>query len=282
MAAQYLPYDIIAVIVTQLKRILQSELEAKRRYPDARLSPYATICKSWNEAVERETFRLLKLNNERMEYAERALQQNSARLSAVKRISFNIRCPRSSGRRRGWSKRQLMEREASFSSALLRLFRFLERMEKGRSGVERVGIGKLTLDLSVTSYLQDREVEDGQIMEDTNNDLDDDESDFYSAEAATRLKYDPTLLRYVGEALPTLRCVWIFIFPHNSHTLVWSSTFTTMLSAMEGLEYCDIAFDDGQMLNPNTRIRYRKGSGPQTVDEPFNFMAANSIAPMQP
>lgn len=259
MAAQYLPYDITVVVVTQLKRILQSELEAQRRYPDARLSPYATICKSWNVAVEHETFRLLKLSNERIEYAERVLQQSPARLSAVKRISFKIRCPRSSGRRRDLSKRQLMEREASFSSALLRLFQFLERMEKGRSGVERVGIGKLTLDLSVTSYLQEREIEDD----------DEPDSDFYNAEAATRLNYDPSLLHYVGEALPTLHCVRIFIFPQNGDTLVWSSTFTTMLSVMKGLEYCDIAFDDGQTLIPNTRIGYRKGSGPQAIDKPL-------------
>ncbi|KAK0647244.1 hypothetical protein DIS24_g7920 [Lasiodiplodia hormozganensis] len=34
-----------------------------------------------------------------------------------------------------------------------------------------------------------------------------------------------------------------------------------MLSVMEGLEYCDIAFDDGQTLDPKTRIEYRKALG---------------------
>ncbi|KAF4545906.1 uncharacterized protein LTHEOB_4558 [Lasiodiplodia theobromae] len=263
MAAQHLPYDIIAVIVTHLKRILQSELEAKRQYPDVRLSPYATICKSWNAVVERETFRLLNLSNERMQYAEKVLQQNPARLSAVKRISFKSRCPKSGFRRRDLSKRQLMERDASFSSGLLRLFRFLQRMEKGHSGVERAGFGNLTLDLNVTSYLQDLEDEDVQVLKEADAALDDEESyrDILGGKPTSCLKYDSTLLRYVGEPLPTLHCVRIFIFPQNGETMVWSSTFTLMLSVMEGLEYCDIAFDDGQMLNPNTRIGYRKALG---------------------
>lgn len=271
MAAQHLPYDIIAVIVTHLKRILQSELEAKRQYPDARLSPYATICKSWSAAVERETFRLLNLSNERMEYAEKVLQQNPARLSAVKRISFKSKCPKSSFHRRDLSKRQLMERDASFSSGLLRLFRFLERMEKGRSGAKRAGFENLTLDLNVTSYPQDPEEGDVQVLKEADAALEDEESrrDLWAGKPTSCLKYDSALLRYVGEPLPTLHCVRIFIFPQNGDTMIWSSTFTTMLSVMEGLEYCDIAFDDGLMLNPNTRIGYRKGSGPQTVDKPL-------------
>ncbi|KAB2569696.1 hypothetical protein DBV05_g11632 [Lasiodiplodia theobromae] len=255
MAAQDLPYDVIGLIVTQLKQILQDELRAKRRFPDARLAPYAAICKSWNPAIERETFRKLKLSDKRMESAERALQKDPARRLAMKRISFEINYPSSISRRRDLGERQVVERDAAFSRRLLRLFRFLECV--GNSGVHRAE--NLTLELDVTSYSVNPEDKDGQAIEESDSDLDSD-SDSDDEEAGTRFKYDPTHLRYVGEALPTICCVQGFEFPRNGAN-IWSSTFTTILMAMDGLEYCNIAFDDAQTLDPGTRVRYRKALG---------------------
>lgn len=255
MAAQDLPYDVIGLIVTQLKQILQDELRAKGRFPDPRLAPYAAICKSWNPAIERETFRKLKLSDKRMESAERALQKDPARRLAIKRISFEINYPSSISRRRDLGERQVAERDAAFSRRLLRLFRFLKCV--GNSGVYRAE--NLTLELDVTSYSVNPEDKDGQAIEESDSDLDSN-SDSDDEEAGTRFKYDPTHLRYVGEALPTVCCVQGFEFPRNGASNIWSSTFTTILLAMDGLEYCNIAFDDAQTLDPGTRVRYRKGS----------------------
>ncbi|KAF9640025.1 hypothetical protein BFW01_g11831 [Lasiodiplodia theobromae] len=259
MGAQDLPYDILHIIIAHLKALIQLDLSSAIR---PRLAPYACICRSWNEAVEREIFRTLTLfRAEGLERAEELLTKYpDRRLSAVRRLTFVGWYQRSDSVKRDLSAKQLAERDAAFSADAERMFRLLQV-------VERAGDARLTLELHFVLKRTPPEGGDEEGVEDfdSSDDDDDDDSEFddYGSgdDGEERLKYDPAFLRYVGEGLPQVHCVKHFILDKNEHERLWGASVTALLSAMEGLEICDVSLHDEQTVDPGVRIDYRKALG---------------------
>lgn len=256
MGAQDLPYDILHNILAHLKALIQPDRYSINR---PRLAPYACICRSWNEAVEREVFRDLTLDGaERLGRAEEILTPR--RLCAVRKLEFVGRYQQSDSVKRDLSSKQLAERDAAFSTDVERLFRLL-------TAVERAGDSRLDLELQFWLKETTPEGGDEEGVEDFDNGDDDDsdedsEFDDYGegSDDEERLEYDPAYLRYVGEGLPQVHCVKRFTLPRTEHERLWGASFTTLLSAMKGLEFCDITFHDEQTVDPGVRMDYRKGA----------------------
>ncbi|KAK0618807.1 hypothetical protein DIS24_g11506 [Lasiodiplodia hormozganensis] len=261
MGAQDLPYDILHNILAHLKALIQPDPISPNK---PRLASYACICRSWNEAVEREIFRNLEVvKAEGLARAEELLTKHpSRRLCAVRNLTFVGWYQRSDSLKRDLSRKQLAERDAAFSADVERLLRLL-------TAVERAGDARLALELRFVLEKTPPEDGDEEGVEGFDNGDDDDDNDDDSefddygsgGDDEERLKYDPAYLRYVGEGLPQVHCVKQFILQRSQHERLWGASVTTLLSAMEGLELCNVSFHDEQTVDPGVRIDYRKALG---------------------
>lgn len=268
MRAQELPYEIIYMIVDQLKLALNPN---QIPFNKPHLAPYAGICKSWNLAIERETFRELWLNEEKLRYIEKVLNKDPSRGSAVHLITYKAVCDRSQHTQMDLCKGQLEERDRTFSSGLESLFRFLASVEC--TGGAREGLAGLHLELMIELYTVPPEDADGEYVQ-----LSSADGRCLAIEYSDP-EYDQAPVRYVGNGLPEIHCVRQFEILQSDDPVLWGSTITTIMSAMDGLEYCHARLNDEKTVDPDVHIDYREGAYPSLIfiRTPFPFDAPQRL-----
>lgn len=266
-----LPADIVFLVICELKQLIKNDQERavsprrKRGCSGAKarqgglpplpappsLAPYAGINRTWNAAIERETFRSIFVTPQRLGEFKAIVAREHSRLSLVRHLEYHLAHEWDCDSPNGQSADGRRENDESFSRSVEEMARVLECWGERDAPWERLSGVHLYVKTCFT-----RSKEDHCIDTDTDTGTE-----------------DAAFLHCSGESLPRMRSVSSFSYQEGH---IWPRSLMQILSVMESLDACKLWVSDRSTVNPAIRRDYRKGTSNVSILE-HSFAAAKGV-----
>lgn len=266
-----LPADIVFLVICELKQLIKNDQEraasprrkqgcsgAKARQgglpplpAPPLLAPYAGINRTWNAAIERETFRSIVVTPQRLGGFKALVAREHSRLSLVRHLEYHLAHEWDCDSPNGQSADGRRENDESFSRSVEEMARVLGCWGDRDAPCERLSGVHLYVKTCFT-----RSKEDHCIDTDTDTGTE-----------------DAAFLHYNGESLPRMRSVSSFSYQEGH---IWPRFLMQILSVMESLDACKLWVSDRSTVNPAIRRDYRKGTSNVSILE-HSFAAAKEV-----
>ncbi|KAK7722977.1 hypothetical protein SLS57_004833 [Botryosphaeria dothidea] len=233
-----LPADIVFLVICELKQLIKNDQERAGGLPPLpappSLAPYAGINRTWNAAIERETFRSIFVTPQRLGEFKAIVAREHSRLSLVRHLEYHLAHEWDCDSPNGQSADGRRENDESFSRSVEEMARVLECWGERDAPWERLSGVHLYVKTCFT-----RSKEDHCIDTDTDTGTE-----------------DAAFLHCSGESLPRMRSVSSFSYQEGH---IWPRSLMQILSVMESLDACKLWVSDRSTVNPAIRRDYRKG-----------------------